>query len=311
MTEKVTSLKDIGKLGGVKGLAEATAEKRNDGSFADRLFDTAAPGADGEKGDLNDLLSFKPSEFVKEGKRSVAIINEELGKLELLVGKIDSAKETLQKIRDANRKKGILGRTNETRQLEAMIDAGEKAVESTDAEVLNLYRFRRDHAELRDLVDKGHAVFKALRNGEKADERTLDEIKVGYADFLHALLREERIAEVSGEQLQKWGERHESFSDHAASWLYRDCKVCERGRCRTHWFWGIHGDDQSIQLAKDLRALNNINSRIRNHLNPRPRLEAKKPAPTTTLAPTAPTNEPIEGSTPVEPAGLTSGPTES
>lgn len=307
---KVTSLQDIGKLSGVSKVVVAT-EKRREArieDLAERLVGAMVPEAVSGDGDLNALLNFKPSEFVKEGKKTAAILTDELSKLEELVGKLGAAKETLRKIREANTKKGIRGSTNEIRQLEAMMEAGEKAFDATDEEVKNLYRFRRDHAVLRELVDSGHKTFKAMRKGEKADEAAVKELSVGYADLLHALIREDRIMEVPAETLERWGKAHESFGDHAASWFYRDCKTCPNGRCRTHWFWGINGDDQSIQLAKDLRALNNINSRIRNHLNPRRLAPTKSVAAPITSA-SAPTDEALgatvpdelPSSTPVEP----------
>jgi len=280
MTKQIVKgLENIGKVAGVQEVVDASRGQRLNVEAAAEavvtILGSVLTEEKTDKSDLDALLNFKPSKFVKEGRKTATIVLEDLAKLEALVEKLCTAKETLKEIHEANKSRGILGGTGETRQLEAMIVAGEKAIQETDPEVLNLYRFRRDHTELRALVDTGHAVFNALKKGEKADEVTLKGLTSGYADFLHNLLREERIVEVDPAQLRRWASEHEPFTNHASSWLYKDCRVCEEARqCRSHWFWGVRGDEQSVQLARDLRDLNNINSRIRNRLNPR------RPAPT-------------------------------
>lgn len=303
--QTVKSFQDLKNLKGVDKAVSDGVGKRMDVSGLEVVVDEAMPGLDGDEGTLNDLRNFKARDFLKGHKEDTEAFLRDVAKIEEIFDGLDEMSEALRKLEDLNEKKRLRVDTPHMKELRSRIDMAKGLLERASPEAVELVRFRRDHEAIRALVNKGHAVFKALKKGEKADEKTLDELKVGYADFLHTLLREERIVEVESEQLKDWGNRHESYSDHAASWFYRDCKVCERGRCRTHWFWGMAGDDQSIQLAKDLRALNNINSRIRNHLNPRrpAPTESKPAAPTTTTLP----NE-LEGSTPVE---LETGSTES
>jgi len=311
MANKVTNMKDIGKLG-VK-VKDGMGERLDIDKAAEGVsivIDAALPEeADGEEGDLKDLRSFKARDFLKGHKDDTEWFLRDVAKVEEIFEGLDEMTSALQKLESLNEKKKLRVDTPHMKELRARIVAAKGLLEKINPEAVQLVRFRRDHEELRALVSKGHDVFKALKKGEKPDEATLKQLTAGYADLLHSLLREERIVEVEEDQLHEWADRHESFSDHAASWFYRDCRVCDRGRCRTHWYWGVNGDDQSIQLAKDLRALNNINSRICDHLNPRPPRPGKaKPAPTTEASVAPAVNEPSEGSTPVEPE---SGPTES
>lgn len=298
---KVTSLQDIGKLTGVDKVVEASAGRKLDVEAAAEgvatILDEALPeGADGEDGDLKDLRSFKARDFLKGHKEETEAFLRDVAKVEEIFDGLDEMTAALQKLEEINEKKKLRVDTPHIKELRTRIESAKRLLAKVNSEAVRLVRFRHDHEELRSLVDKGHKTFKALRKGEKVDEAVVKELSVGYADFLHDLIREERVVEVDSDQLKRWADKKESFADHAASWFYRDCKVCERGRCRTHWFWGIAGDDQSIQLAKDLRALNNINARIRNHLNPR------RPAPTPAKTVATPTTSASVASVPTDEA---------
>lgn len=309
------SFGELAESADAKTMADASTGKPLDLDKAaealDKVLGVALPeGADGEEGVVKDIKNYKAinSAFMRDVEQ-----------VEKLFKSLDQMHLDLEKLEEGARRKGFaVGREKEfvietppMRDLRGQIAATKKLLDKCNPEALKLVRFRRDHEAMHALVGKAKAIFKSLQNGEKVDEATLKEITKGYADFLHNLLREERIEEVEEDQLREWANKKpkgESFSIHACSWVYRDCRVCDRGRCRTHWFWGINGDDQSIQLARDLRNLNNENSKIRNFLNPRPPRNGKaKPAPQAaapaiTLAPAQTTTlEPSEGSTPVEP----------
>lgn len=298
---KVTSLQDIGKLSGIEKAVETGMGRKLDVEKAaeavDMVLGLVLSDAESEDGDLKDLRSFKIKDFLKGHKEDTEAFLRDVTKVEEVFKGLDEMTSALQKLDEINEKKKLRIDTSHMKELRARIEAAKGLLERINPDAVVLVRFRRDHSALRELVDRGHKTFKAIRKGEKADEAVVKELSAGYADFLHALIREERIVEVESEQLQKWGDQHESFSDHASSWFYRDCKSCPpNGRCHTHWFWGVAGDDQSIQLAKDLRALNNINSRIRNHLNPR------RPAP---VAPAPATKATTPATPPTEPEGST------
>lgn len=277
---KVTSFRDIGKLG-VGEVVKEAEEKR-----ATRVEDAAsavlaAVGAS----DLDALFNFRPNDFVKANKQSAEDVLEALDRADELQERISIAKDTLRKVRETNRKKGILVDTEETKKLVAMIDAGDKALESVDPAALQLHKFRKNHTAVEALAKKGAEIHKALKKGEAVPDAEIDALFDGYYKYFHVFRKERKIVEVPAYQLQKWSGERKSFSESAFAAKSDDGE-------KKFWFWGKARDDQGMAIAQALKGLYIVCERINYFLKKQEEAEsAPKSVPAAETPPEKSTSE--------------------
>lgn len=127
-----------------------------------------------------------------------------------------------------------------------------------------LLKFRRVHEEVKALVQKGNDALQQLKAGGEISDKTINELKDGYARHLYRFVEKDGWMEcVPAQQLKEWSDKHQSFSNAAVSWTVKNCPDHHRQLC-DHWYWGAN--EQGVALCKSLRVLDDVNTRIREFL---------------------------------------------